>query len=207
MYDAEKSVGVGCESIMDAVKKEFLTAGKFRWFLQSDAPTEEDLIIPPKSDTSGRLLNTSLWQKLGKPAIDENNPPPCLNLSLEDLSDEHWRSIPGFDNRFVISNKGRVKRLSGWTSEGRKIFLREQTISQIMSVNSKTTYSLYCLLRHKRMNTRITITKMLYYCFVEKFNLNNNTIVVANNNNPLWNIELSNLSLRPIYDVLKKKEI
>lgn len=206
MYDAEKSVGVGCESIMDAVSKEFLTAGKFRWLLQSYEPNEEDFIIPPKSETSKKIFNTSLWKKLGKPIIDKNNPPPCLNLSLENIHDEHWKPIPGFDNRFVVSNKGRVKRLSGWTSEGRKIFLKEQILSQIMSINSSRSYSLYCVLRHKRKNTCLTITKLLYYCFVEKFDLNDNTIVVANNNNPLWNIELSNLSLRPIYDVLKGKQ-
>lgn len=206
MYDAEKSVGVGCESIMDAVNKEFLTAGKFRWFLQSYEPTEKDFILPTKSEISEKRLNISLWEKLGKPAIDKDNPPPFLNLSLENLPDEHWKPIPGFDNRFVVSNKGRVKRLSGWTSEGRKIFLKEQILSQIMSINSGRSYSLYCVLRHKRKNTCLTITKLLYYCFVEKFDLNDKSIVVGNNNNPRWNIELSNLSLSPIYDVLKGKQ-
>ncbi|WP_317168606.1 NUMOD4 domain-containing protein [Chryseobacterium sp. C-204] len=122
------------------------------------------------------------------------------------MTDEQWKPIPGFDNRLVVSNKGRVKRLSGWTSEGRKIFLKEQILSQIMSINSSRSYSLYCVLRHKRKNTCLTITKLLYNCFVEKFDLNDNTIIVANNNNPLWNIEVSNLSLRPIYDVLKGKQ-
>ncbi|CAA7196330.1 NUMOD4 domain-containing protein [Chryseobacterium potabilaquae] len=55
-----------------------------------------------------------------------------MNLSLEDLPGESWIPIPiqSFENRFMISNKGRVKRLKGWTSKGRKIFLKEQILSQ-----------------------------------------------------------------------------
>ena len=87
MYDVEKSIGVGCESIMNVINKRFLTAGGFRWFLQSYDP-KEDFIIPQKNRMD-KLLNKSLWKKLGEPSIDENNPPPCLNLSLQNLSDEY----------------------------------------------------------------------------------------------------------------------
>jgi len=205
MYDAEKSIGVGCRNIMDAVNKQFLTAGQFRWFLKSYKPKEEDFIIPPKP-TSKKILNTTLWKRLDKPSIDKNNPPPCLNLSLENFPNEQWKPIPGFEGRFVVSNKGRIKRLSGWTPDGRKLFLKEQILSQIMNINSSRSYSLYCVLRHKRMDTKINIAKMLYYCFVEEFDLNDKTIVIANNNDPLWDIELSKLSLRSIYDVLKGKQ-
>ncbi|WP_089756255.1 NUMOD4 domain-containing protein [Chryseobacterium soldanellicola] len=205
MYAAGEAAGVFPESIMDVIHKEFLTAGGFRWFLQSCKPKKEDFIIADKVDTSGKLLNLSLWKKLGKPAIDKKNPPPCMNLSVKDLPGEHWKPIPGFGNRFAISDKGRIKRLSGWISSGRKIFLREQILSQIMEINGNTKYSLYCILRHTRESKRATITKLLYYCFVEEFDLNDNTMVVVNQNDPLWDIDISKLKLRSIYRVLKGK--
>ena len=203
MYEAEKSAGVGCESIMDTINKEFLTAGKFRWFLQSYIPKEEDFIVSEESNISGRLLNKSLWEKLGKPTIDKKNPPPCLNLSVENLPDENWKPIPGLEDRFLISNKGRIKRLSGWTSEGRKIFLKEQIISQIMSINTNTRYSLYCRLRYRGKDVSVTVSKLLYYCFVQEFDLKDKTLVVVNNNNPQWNIDMSKLSLCSLYSVIR----
>lgn len=41
MYTAGEAVGVLPESIMDVIHKEFLTAGGFRWFLQSYHPEKK----------------------------------------------------------------------------------------------------------------------------------------------------------------------
>jgi hypothetical protein len=207
MYEAEKIAGVGCESIMDVINKEYLTAGGFRWFLQSQPPQEKDFVVIHQSKNSDKILNTSLWNNLGKPAIDENNPPACINLSLEDLPEEHWKPIPGFENRFAISDKGRVKRLSGWTSTGRKVFLKEQILSQYTDYRDGKTFSLHCLLRHNQKNTYKSITKLMYYCFVETFDMDNKRLLIINKSEPSWNIDISKLLLRPVYSVLKGKEI
>jgi hypothetical protein len=206
MYDAEEAVGVGCESIMDAVHGDFLTAGGFRWFLQSQPPQEKDFVVIHQSKNSDKILNTSLWNNLGKPAIDENNPPACINLSLEDLPEEHWKPIPGFENRFAISDKGRVKRLSGWTSTGRKVFLKEQILSQYTDYRAGKTFSLHCLLRHNKKNTYKSITKLMYHCFVETFDMDDRRLLIINKSEPSWNIDLSKLQLLPVYPVLKGKE-
>lgn len=157
-----KKLGIAPESILGVINKEFLTAGGFRLFLKSYIPTKDDFIIisnTNSTNSTNKLLNSSLWEKLCKPNIDQNNPPACMNLSLKDLPGELWETIPGFNKRFLISNKGRVKRLAGWTTNGRTIFLKEQILSQLISFNTKTTYSLYCLVRHNGKNTRITISK------------------------------------------------
>ncbi|UOU98190.1 NUMOD4 domain-containing protein [Chryseobacterium daecheongense] len=206
MYDAATIIGVGPESIMDVIHKEFLTAGGFRWFLQSEPPKEKDFLITPQSDTSDRILNKSLWEKLGKPVIDMNNPPACMNLSLTDLPDERWKPVPGFEDHYVVSDKGRVKRLSGWISTGRKIFLKEQILSLIMNINDNGTYSLYPVLSYNGKMGRIGITKLVYYCFVEKFDLYSKTLFIINYNNPQWDMDISKLSLRSVYSVLKGKE-
>ncbi|GEJ43570.1 NUMOD4 domain-containing protein [Chryseobacterium sp. ON_d1] len=191
---------------MDVINKQFLTAGSYRWFLKSYTPTREDFIVTDNQNPSRKLFNNDLWKKLGKPTIDHDNPPACLNLSLKDLPGEHWKTIPGFDNRFVISSKGRVKRLTGWTAMGRTVFLKEQILSQIISPNTESTYSLYCLVRHKGKNTRITISKWVYHCFIEQFDIHSKTWVVVNKSQPLWDIDLSKLLLQPIYSVLKQKK-
>lgn len=76
----------------------------------------------------------------------------------------------------------------------------------MIEASSKTTYLFYCLLRDKGKNTRVTVTRLLYYCFVEKFDIDSKTLVVANRNEPLWNIDITKLSLQPIYSVLKGKK-
>lgn len=157
-----KKLGIAPESILGVINKEFLTAGGFRLFLKSYIPTKDDFIIisnTNSTNSTNKLLNSSLWEKLCNPNIDQNNPPACMNLSLKDLPGELWETIPGFNKRFLISNKGWVKRLAGWTTNGRTIFLKEQILSQLISFNTKTTYSLYCLVRHNGKNTRITISK------------------------------------------------
>lgn len=208
MYAAEKKLGIACESIMDVVNKRFLTAGTFRWFLQSNPPKKEDFIIAEKLDTSGRLLNLALWEKLGKSLIDKDNPPACMNLSIKDLSGEYWIQVPvpGFEDRFSISNKGRVKRLSGWTSKGRKIFLQEQILSQTMIRNSDTTYSLSCRLNNEGKEVHAIMSKLLYYCFVEKFDLSDRTQAVVNESNPQWDIDFAKLSLHSVNYILKRNK-
>lgn len=43
MYEAEKIVGTACESIVDAVDQQYLTAGGFKWFLQIQPPRKKIL--------------------------------------------------------------------------------------------------------------------------------------------------------------------
>ncbi|MBK1897305.1 NUMOD4 domain-containing protein [Chryseobacterium paridis] len=206
IYSADEALGIACESIMDVINKRFLTAGGFRWFLKSDHVKKEDFLVPPKPATD-RLLNQSLWKKLGKPPIDKKNPPACMNLSIKDLPGEQWKPIPDFEEQYLISDKGRVKRLANWTLKGRRVFLKEQILSLIMSVHKNSDfYSLYAILRHNERKAVVTITRQLYYSFVEEFDIKGKTLVVVNHNKPLWDINIEKLSLRPIHSVLKKKE-
>lgn len=198
IYSVEKSLGISCERIMDVINKVFLTAGSFRWFLQSNPPGEEDFQVAGIKTTSKKKLNETLWKNLGKPRINKKNPPPCMNLSIEDLPGEYWKPIPisGFEDQYVISNKGRVKRLTGWSYTGKKKLLKEQILSQ-SNVNRKNTpYYLYCRLTNDKGKTVTAIVgRLLYYCFVEPFDLNDKTLVVINENIPAWNLNFSKLTL------------
>lgn len=207
MYAAEEKLGIACESILDVINKKILTSGTFRWFLRDNPPKKEDFYMIKTAGILNDSLNKYLWEKLGKPIIDKDNPPSCFNLSVIDLPGEYWVPVPisGFESRFVLSNKGRIKRLSGWISIGRTMFLQEKILSQKLIINSKKTYSLSCTLSHKGKYVQVIINKLLYYCFVEKFDLSNRNLMVVNESDPLWNVDISKLSLHPANYVLKEK--
>jgi len=206
MYEAAENIGLQPESIMDVIHGEFLTAGGYRWFLKSHTPQQEDFKVQNRRDAPQNILNTTLWEKLGKPDIDRENPPSCMNLSLKNLPGEHWQPIPisPYENRFMISDKGRVKRLGGWTTKGRKVFLQEQILSQLLSTEG-THRSLFTILNHQAKQRAITTVKLMYYCFAEQFDLSAKTQVVVNKSDPFWDIDIRHLSLHSIHSVLKGK--
>lgn len=206
-YAAEKAFGIEVEAIYHAIFKKTLVAGAHRWFLQSNPPQEKDFTT---TDNSGRLLNNDLWKRLGRPSIDKKNPPACMNLSIENLPEEQWKPIPNFERRFFISDKGRVKRGGEWNIVGRKVFKKDQILSQFVEFKNETQYSMGVLLDDaydKKKKTHIEIARLLYYCFIEKFDLTDKTVVVINENDPQWKVDLTNLVLRPVKDTLDEKKI
>ncbi|SEW24334.1 NUMOD4 motif-containing protein [Chryseobacterium wanjuense] len=154
---------------------------------------------------SKKTFNDVLWEKLGKPDVKKKNPPPILNLSLSDLPNEHWKPLPGYEGKYVISNKGRVKRLSGWKM-GIQFFAEEQ----ILTINTdKFKDSLYlCFRLHEQIRRRsMRLHRLLYHCFVEEFDLNDTSMVVVNDNIPLWEMDLSKLSLHDSNSRLNQKRL
>lgn len=206
-YAVEKALGIGLEGILNVINKERLTAGTFRWFLQSDPPAEEDFFIHEKTDTSGRLLHYALWKKLGRPVIDKKNPPPCMNLSINDLPEEQWKIIyiPEFKNKFAVSDKARIKRLGGWNSASRRLFLKEMIVPQFVEFNSDANYFLCCELYDNEKKLEVSVFRLLYYYFVKEFDLNDKTLIVINQNEPKWDVDLSKLSLQHTHDTFTKE--
>ncbi|SMO72397.1 NUMOD4 motif-containing protein [Chryseobacterium rhizoplanae] len=194
--------------IFHALNKNQLTAGGFRWFFTDQVPNKEDFqfITENKPDNQNKLFNKSLWEKLGKPSIDTNNPPACMNLSLNDLPGEHWKPITGLEDRYAISSKGRVKRLSSWTTSKNKSFWQER----IMSINlgkgaGRYNPLFYIMLNNKGRKILLVISRLLYYSFVEEFDMNNKTLVVINENQPIWDFDISKLKLKTRISLLKGK--
>ncbi|PTT76420.1 MULTISPECIES: NUMOD4 domain-containing protein [unclassified Chryseobacterium] len=153
---------------------------------------------------SKKTFNDSLWEKLGKPRINKKSPPAIFDLSLNDLPDEQWKPVPGFNRKYAISNKGRVKRLSGWGAGTH--FYGEDQILSLNLTSDKSSY-LYFKVHKKEDKAQKMLLRMLYYCFIEEFDLNNRTLRVVNENEPLWDIDLSRLSLRSMADAFNKKNI
>ncbi len=205
MDAAAESLGISRTNILAVIEKEQLTAGEFRWFLKGDNPLKKDM-MPAAKNKPDKILNTSLWNKLGRPDIDRKNPPACMNLSLADLPDEVWKRIPGIEDRFHISSKGRIKRLDTWTHDKCKRFISEHIMALFLNFYSDEVYYFYVNLNYKGKRVQIRINKYLYYCFIEEFDLKNRTNVVINESKPLWNIDMANLSLRHISSHFNKNK-
>lgn len=197
-YAADKALGVGLDNILKVINKENLTAGSFRWFLQSDPPEEKDFLIHEKYNTSGKLLNEILWKRLGKPSINQKKPPPVMNLSIKSLFEERWKPIdlPELTSKFAISDRGRIKRLSGWNLSSRRRFLKEMILPLSLEFDSDSNYFLCCELYDSEKKVSISVFRLLYYYFVKEFDLNDMTLIVINENEPKWSIDLSKLSLQ-----------
>ncbi|WP_294283400.1 NUMOD4 domain-containing protein [uncultured Chryseobacterium sp.] len=163
MDAAADSLGISRTNILDVIEKEQLTAGEFRWFLKNDVPTKDDF-VPVDKKKADKILNTSIWNKLGRPDIDKNNPPACMNLSLADLPDEVWKPIPGIEDRFHISNKGRIKRLNTWTPGRYKRFIGEHIMALFLNFYSDEIYYFFVDLNYNGKRVQIRINKYLYYC-------------------------------------------
>ncbi|WP_376747109.1 NUMOD4 domain-containing protein [Chryseobacterium binzhouense] len=72
-----------------------------------------------------------------------------MNLSLENLPGESWKPIPGAEDQFHISNKGRIKRLNTWTTHTKfRIFLQERIISLSADFYSDEVYYLHTNLNY-----------------------------------------------------------
>ncbi|MCF2221106.1 hypothetical protein H9Q08_17605 [Chryseobacterium sp. PS-8] len=201
---AEEMTGIAYKSILSVVKRKRTTAGGFLWFLQNNIPKKEDFIVDSKSSISRRIFNKPLWERLNKPSIDMNNLPPCMDLSLQDLPGEEWKPIPGFEHQYLISNKGRVKRLGSWTSN-KRAFWKEQIMRIMADVKTPDKCYFYIVPNLNGKTARIAIPRVMYHCFVEEFDLNDKTMLVVNQNQPLWNIDLTKLLLRSMNLMLEEK--
>lgn len=60
IYEAADQIKQSAESIMNVIHREFLTAGGFRWFLQTYIPDKTDFTVNSHPDTIPDILNTSL---------------------------------------------------------------------------------------------------------------------------------------------------
>lgn len=205
IHAASETLGIHHTHILAVINKKGITAGTFRWFAKGYTPTKDDFIPETKSKPE-KIFNINLWKKLGQPPVDQDNPPACMNLSLEDLPGEKWKPIPNLTGYFAISNKGRIKRLDSWTENRNKTFYKERIIALFLDTHSNTNSTLYTNLSYNGKRVQIRLYKYLYYCFVKKFDMNDRSLVVINKNEPSWNLDTSNLELRSAAYHLNKKD-
>jgi hypothetical protein len=134
--------------------------------------------------------------------VEEHTLPAYLDTSLENRPGEQWDDIPGLDGYYLISNFGRVKRAERdiYESQGghyvlpAKIRLPQKNHSPNRFMHDNT-IRLQVAVQVQNHKHTFMVHRMVYYCFVKPFDLEDNKLnVVARDGNGL-NVRPDNLLL------------
>lgn len=126
-------------------------------------------------------------QKLKDKVTESTHQPPYVNLQLVDLPGEVWKPFPfpPFDDYYVVSNKGRVKRLAYTMqrSDGIMTRLPERIKKQNYSIfiNDHTKLKSYVLafqIKVDKYSQAFSAARIIYYTFVEPFDLSDPNLIV-----------------------------
>jgi len=135
---------------------------------------------------------------------------PYQNQSLKPLKGEQWKPIPGYEGLYEISSLGRVKTLGRTyiNNLGASVTIMERILRlQINKRKTKTiphesyTFSVFLCLNGVRRPQ--AVARLVYYTFVEQFDLKNRHILVSYKDWDGRNIRPDNLFLTSISDIMK----
>lgn len=121
------------------------------------------------------------------------------NRSLENLPDEEWKLIEGYEH-YAISNYGRVKSLERWITDpkGRRRKAEDCIMQlQFMKFYNKylncNFYTITFLISSEGKRHRRSVARLVYYHFVGNFDLNSRTHVISFKDNNRFHIHEKNL--------------
>jgi hypothetical protein len=127
---------------------------------------------------------------------------PHLDVELIDLPGEIWKKVPGLEDYAQISNYGRVKRLSDrrYLSDGRikildTIILKQKISRQWNEYKNDYKVSRYCSLLIQGLYHHISVGRIVYYHFVNPFDLNDRSLFVTYKDGDGLNVVPDNLLL------------
>lgn len=132
--------------------------------------------------------------------------PHYENKDLADLPGEYWVDIPGLEGYGMISNLARIKRLSYeiGTKDGKTLLMDERIQAQKQTRHFNQFVQDYKQHLCSRIQIggvthSLSVGRIMYYCFVENFDLEDHTLYVTyedgNGLNPLpENLALVDLS-------------
>jgi hypothetical protein len=131
---------------------------------------------------------------------------PYLQLDLDDLHYERWDDIPFLDGLYQISNFGRIKRLDietvtkrGHTMKFKTKILRPWLEKIKNNSMNDYTHFLDCKICREGVIYKFSIARLVYYCFVKKFALDNYSLFVVTKDGDGRNVKPANLQLTDIY--------
>jgi hypothetical protein len=111
---------------------------------------------------------------------------PYKNRSLKNIKGEQWEDIPGMYGYFQVSNFGRIKRLrrESIAKSGILRVYNEQIIAPRVGKTPNTytsdlTYQLSAHLGLDGKKYHIPIRRLVYYCFVSPFDLEDSSINIV----------------------------
>lgn len=135
-------------------------------------------------------------------AASVKNKYPYQDLSLKDRDGEKWDDIPFLDGAYQISNYGRIKSLRRWIEVfgkgGRwsvERILKTRAGMQIVSGGKRKLFRLTIMISFEGKKYFLSIARMVYCLFVEKFDLGDRRLVVSCKDEDAFNLCPDNLKL------------
>lgn len=123
--------------------------------------------------------------------------PAYQDLQMDDRPGEFWKDIPGFRKYFQISNFGRVKRKAREVRDAQggmytlPAMIRKAVVNKDRNMHAKDwTYRLQIVLQYKNKKYSFQVARLVYYCFVKKFDLKDTSLVVST-------LNVNGLDIRP----------
>ncbi|MFT3822364.1 MAG: NUMOD1 domain-containing DNA-binding protein [Chitinophagaceae bacterium] len=125
---------------------------------------------------------------------------PYQDLSLKNIKKEIWEDIPGLDGYFAVSDYGRVKRME-YTHQYRngaiytipEKIIKPGIVQQGNAFKGDVTKHLITRVVIEGVRHSFTIVRLVYYCFVEPFDLEDAGIMILTKDCDNFNIRPSNL--------------
>ncbi|UZT97928.1 NUMOD4 domain-containing protein [Chryseobacterium fluminis] len=133
------------------------------------------------------------------------------NTDLDDLPGEEWKVIQDIEN-YAISNLGRVKSLErltpmangGFRKDGERI-IRLSFVKYFNGYLQRTFYHVFCGFSLEGKKFRRSVARLVYYYFVEKFNMNDQHIAISYGDTNSLHLNYNNLELLSISELNRKK--
>ena len=136
---------------------------------------------------------------------------PYLNLTLTNLEGERWKDVPGLEGYFKVSNKGRIKRLAYEAVYSNGVIYRERPMIMKPYVHKhKNEYKgdfksfLSITLTVEGVRHRYTVARLVYHCFVEKFELDDHSRVIFYKDGNSFNLVPQNLRAASLSEKQKR---
>ncbi len=136
---------------------------------------------------------------------------PHQDLSLNNLKNEKWKDIPCLEDYYMVSNFGRVKRLEyEMTYKNGAVYIKpEKIITPTVTrhknkfKNDETRFLVNrVVLGGVRYN--LTLSRIVYYCFKEKFDLDDKKINILCKDGDGLNVIPANLVKATLYDKARR---
>jgi hypothetical protein len=125
---------------------------------------------------------------------------PYQNLSLVNIKGERWKDIPNLVGYFMVSNMGRIKRLEyEMTYKNGAIYTKEERIIKLQKGRATNKLKndileyLTTLITFNKVKYSFTLSRLVYYSFVEEFDLKDKAILILNKDCDGLNVLPTNL--------------
>lgn len=122
------------------------------------------------------------------------------NTDLRAIKGERWKDLPGVEGYFLISNYGRVKRC-GYEMQYRngamytkpEMIIKPRIAEHLNHFVGDTTHYLHARVTLSGRRYYFMIARLVYYCFVQRFDLADHAIQIVSKNGDNFYIRPGNL--------------